>query len=109
MHRDIKPSTCTRPPREAYVRVTVHHRGREIVSGLELRDTDSPDRLYELVASVTRRAAEEVLTPHRSVDDRALGEHLEQRFREGRAYFFEVGAADRYVQIFAPWGLPRAT
>lgn len=104
------------PEREAYVRVSVTRDDVEVCAGLEFRAGDDVQKLYGAIDVAMRYALwHTVLNVDalEKVDDMVIAHTCERQLREAwpdRAYFLEVtrGPAEQWVQVFQPFGLPRA-
>jgi hypothetical protein len=105
------------PDREAYVRVSVTRGEVEAVAGLEFRQGDNVEKLYEALDIAIRYALWHTvlnIDTLDKVDDMLIAYACERQLRGAwpdRAYFLEVcrGPGDRWVQVFQPFGLPRGT
>lgn len=90
--------------REAYVRYTWEGPGIEVVVGLEWRDGEDPDGLWNELEFGLRQ----VITATGTHDDIELVRAIEDDIVENwpdRAYFMEVGDGEyRHVQVYDPRG-----
>lgn len=106
--------------REKYARCAVKNKdGVEFIVGLEMRPSDKWIYLRHEIRTaaqyaigLTSRVMDErgVLIIPGDYDDYAetFDAILTEKWPD-RAYFIEVGVEEEWVQIFAPWGVPRAS
>jgi hypothetical protein len=95
--------------REAYALVSIERAGIEYIAGLELRPSDN---FAELSDKLERAVAWPLMGAKESDEWDRLAYSVEKQLKywwPDRAYLLEVGKEDKWVQLFQPYGLPRAT
>ncbi len=94
--------------REAYLRVVLNREGIEYIAGLEWREGED---LAALKAALKMRMSTATIgMQHDRWDALSLAiEKTIKKYWPDRAYFVEVGDdAHGWIQLFQPYGLPRA-
>lgn len=100
--------------REKYARHRALLGGVEVIAGLEMKDAEKYSPLAKQLEDALEtqvkwyRRDERPLVP----DDydnlaEAVGKQIKHWWPD-RAYFIEVGEEDKWVQLFQPYGVPKA-